>query len=140
MTVLSRPCGSHINHRVKCRERLASSILLSERADRVDFDARVRLEVKGAQIRSDDSLPVMRERDGALGLSDWRQARCATCDAARTLSIISKGCSGNRCSALGRIRGCHQSVNEHRFRSSEVRDATLDPGERFKIVSFRHAL
>ncbi len=40
------------------------------RADRVDFDPRVRLEFRGARISSDGGLLVMREMDDALGLSD----------------------------------------------------------------------
>lgn len=41
-----------------------------QRADRVDFDTRVRLEFRGAQLSSDGGLLVMREMDDALGLSD----------------------------------------------------------------------
>ena len=41
-----------------------------QRADRVDFDARVRLEFRGTQLSSDGGLLVMRELDDALGLSD----------------------------------------------------------------------
>jgi hypothetical protein len=40
-----------------------------DRGDRVEFDRRVRLESRGAQISSDGSLLVMRELDDALGLS-----------------------------------------------------------------------
>ena len=40
-----------------------------KRADRVDFDPRVRLEFKGTQLSSDGGLLVMRELDDALGLS-----------------------------------------------------------------------
>lgn len=40
-----------------------------DRGDRVDFDRRVRLEFRGAQISSDGGLLVMRELDDALGLS-----------------------------------------------------------------------
>ncbi len=46
----------------------------SQRADRVDFDRPVRLEFRGAQISSDGGLPVMRELDDALGLSDLASA------------------------------------------------------------------
>jgi hypothetical protein len=42
----------------------------SQRADWVDFDPRVRLEFRGAQLSSDGGLLVMRELDDALGLSD----------------------------------------------------------------------
>jgi hypothetical protein len=42
----------------------------SQQADRVDFDRRVRLEIRGAQLSSDAGLLVMRELDDALGLSD----------------------------------------------------------------------
>jgi hypothetical protein len=45
-----------------------------QRADRVDFDRRVRLEFRGAQISSDGGLLVMRELDDALGLSDLTSA------------------------------------------------------------------
>ncbi len=38
-----------------------------QRADRVDFDSRVRLEFRGAQLSSDGGLLVMRELDDALG-------------------------------------------------------------------------
>lgn len=42
----------------------------TQRADRVDFDHRVRVTFRGAQISSDGGLLLMRERDDALGLSD----------------------------------------------------------------------
>lgn len=42
----------------------------AQRADRVEFDRRVRMEFRGAQISSDGGLLVMRELDDALGLSD----------------------------------------------------------------------
>ena len=45
-----------------------------QRADRVDFDPRVRLEFRGAQISSDGGLLVMRELDDVLGLSDLASA------------------------------------------------------------------
>lgn len=38
-----------------------------QRADRVDFDPRVRLEFRGTQLSSDGGLLVMRELDDALG-------------------------------------------------------------------------
>ena len=44
----------------------------SDRADRVDFDPRVRLEFRGTQLSSDGGLLVMRELDDALGLSPSR--------------------------------------------------------------------
>ena len=69
----------------------------SQRADRVDFDRRVRVEFRGTQISSDGGLLVMRELDDGLGLSDLAQRRCATPDAARTQSTVSTDCSGNRC-------------------------------------------
>lgn len=52
-----------------------------QRADRVDFDPRVRLEFKGTQLSSDGGLLVVREVDDALGLSDLaatalRDTRC----------------------------------------------------------------
>ena len=41
-----------------------------QRAERVDFDRRVRLKFRGTQLGSDGGLLVMRELDDALGLSD----------------------------------------------------------------------
>jgi hypothetical protein len=49
-----------------------------QRADRVDFDPRVRLEFRDTQLSSDGGLLVMRELDDALGLSDL--AAAALCD------------------------------------------------------------
>ncbi len=40
-----------------------------QRADRVDFDPRVRLEFKGTQLSSDGGLLVMRKLDDTLGLT-----------------------------------------------------------------------
>ena len=45
-----------------------------QRADRVDFDPRVRLEFRGTQLSSDGGLLVMRELDDALGLSNLASA------------------------------------------------------------------
>ena len=45
-----------------------------QRADRVDFDPRVRLEFRGTQLSSDGGLLVMSELDDALGLSDLASA------------------------------------------------------------------
>jgi hypothetical protein len=39
----------------------------SKRADRVEFDRRVHVEFRGAQLSSDGGLLVMRELDDALG-------------------------------------------------------------------------
>jgi hypothetical protein len=46
----------------------------SQRADRVVFDPRVRLEFRGTQLSSDGGLLVMRELDDALGLSSLASA------------------------------------------------------------------
>ncbi len=51
---------------------------VSDRADWVDFDRRVRLEFRGTQLSSDGDLLVMRELDDALGLSAL--AATALCD------------------------------------------------------------
>ena len=45
-----------------------------QRADRVDFDPRVRVEFRGTQLSSDGGLLLMRELDDALGLSDLAAA------------------------------------------------------------------
>ena len=50
-----------------------------QRADRVDFDPRVRLEFRGTQISSDGGLLVMRELDDALGLSNRTPPARAAC-------------------------------------------------------------
>ncbi len=65
------------------------------RGDRVDFDRRVRLEFRGAQISSDGGLLVMRELDDVLGLSNLASEALRD---SRTRSIGLTDCSGNRCS------------------------------------------
>jgi len=45
-----------------------------QRADRVTFDPRVRLEFKGTQLSLDGGLLVMRELDDTLELSDLASA------------------------------------------------------------------
>jgi len=57
-----------------------------ERADRVDFDPRVRLEFRGTQLSSDGGLLVMRELDEALGLSGL--ASPALCDSRRGKNTV----------------------------------------------------
>ena len=69
-----------------------------DRGDRVDFDRRVRLEFRGAQISSDGGLLVMRELDDALGLSGLASEALRDTAPARTPSIGSTGCSGSQCS------------------------------------------
>ena len=59
-----------------------------QRADRVDFVPRVRLEFRGAQISSEGSLLVMRGMDDALGLSDLASA--ALCDNRRGKNTINR--------------------------------------------------
>ena len=58
----------------------------SERGDRVDFDCRVRLEFRGTQPSSGGGLLVMRELDGALGLSDLASA--VLCDNRRGKNTV----------------------------------------------------
>ena len=50
----------------------------SGRAERVDFDPRVRLEFRGTQLSSDGGFLLMRELDDALGLSDLAAAAWLT--------------------------------------------------------------
>jgi len=57
-----------------------------DRGDRVDFDPRVRLEFRGAQINSDGGLLMMQELDDALGLSDLASA--ALCDTRRGKNTV----------------------------------------------------
>jgi hypothetical protein len=68
------------------------------RGDRVDFDRRVRLEFRGAQISSDGGLLVMRELDDVLGLSNLASEALRDSRTGRTRSIGLTDCSGNRCS------------------------------------------
>ena len=65
-----------------------------QRADRVDFDPRVRLEFRGTQLSSDGGLLVMRELDDALGLSDLASAANlppagSTCSATNSNALAS---------------------------------------------------
>jgi hypothetical protein len=81
----------------------------SQRAYRVDFDRRVRLEFRGAQISSDGGLLVMREMDDALGLSDLASA--ALCDNRRGKNTIHRLDGLFRQSVFGRLAG-YEDVND----------------------------
>ena len=80
-----------------------------QRADRVDFDPRVRLEFRGAQISSDGGLLVMREMDDALRLSDLASA--ALCDNRRGKNTIHRLDGLFRQSVFGRLAG-YEDVND----------------------------
>jgi hypothetical protein len=81
----------------------------SQRADRVDFDRRVRLEFRGAQISSDGGLLVMRELDDALGLSDLASA--ALRDTRRGKNTVHRLDGLFRQSVFGRLAG-YEDVND----------------------------
>jgi len=74
-----------------------------DRGDRVDFDHRVRLEFRGAQISSDGGLLVMRELDDALGLSDL--ATAALRDNRRGKNTVHRLDGLFRQSVFGRLSG-----------------------------------
>ena len=80
-----------------------------QRADRVDFDPRVRLEFRGTQLSSDGGLLVMRELDDALGLSDLASA--ALCDNRRGKNTIHRLDGLFRQSVFGRLAG-YEDVND----------------------------
>ena len=80
-----------------------------QRADRVDFDHRVRLEFRGAQLSSDGGLLVMRELDDALGLSNLASA--ALCDNRRGKNTIHRLDGLFRQSVYGRLAG-YGDVND----------------------------
>jgi hypothetical protein len=81
----------------------------SDRADRVDFDRRVRLEFRGTQLSSDGGLLVMRELDDALGLSDL--ALGALCDSRRGKNTVHRLEGLFRQSVYGRLAG-YEDVND----------------------------
>ena len=81
----------------------------SERADRVDFDPRVRLEFCGTQLSSDGGLLVMRELDDALGLS--RLASAALFDTRMGKNTVHRLDGLFRQSVFGRLAGCEE-VND----------------------------
>jgi hypothetical protein len=74
-----------------------------QRADRVEFDPRVRLEFCGTQLSSDGGLPVMRELDDALGLSNL--ASVALCDNRRGKNTVHRLDGLFRQSVFGRLPG-----------------------------------
>ena len=80
-----------------------------QRADRVDFDRRVRLEFRGAQISSDGGLLVMRELDDALGLSDL--ASVTLRDTRRGKNTVHRLDGLFRQSVFGRLAG-YEDVND----------------------------
>ena len=79
-----------------------------QRADRVDFDPRVRLEFKGTQLSSDGGLLVMRELDDALGLSQLASGALRDSRTGKTLSTGSTGCCGSR--SMGGWRAMRMST------------------------------
>ena len=80
-----------------------------QRADRVDFDPRVRLEFRGTQLSSDGGLLVMRELDDTLGLSDLVAA--ALHDNRRGKNTVHRLDGLFRQSVLGRLAG-YEDVND----------------------------
>jgi hypothetical protein len=81
----------------------------SKRADRVEFDRRVHVEFRGAQLSSDDGLLVMRELDDALGLSDL--AAKALRDNRRGKNTVHRLDGLFRQSVFGRLAG-YEDVND----------------------------
>ncbi len=81
----------------------------SQRADRVSFDPRVRLEFRGTQISSDGGLLLMRELDDALRLSDLASA--ALRDTRRGKNTVHRLDGLFRQSVFGRLAG-HEDVND----------------------------
>ena len=81
----------------------------SDRADRVDFDPRVRLEFRGTQLSSDGGLLVMRELDDALGLSGL--ASSALRDSRRGKNTVHQLGGLFRQSVYGRLAG-YEDVND----------------------------
>ena len=81
-----------------------------QRADRVEFDPRVRLEFRGTQLSSDGGLLVMRELDDALGLSDLASA--ALCDTRRGKNTVHPYFAGTP--------NCHPHTSTHHSRSPLV--------------------
>ena len=78
------------------------------RADRVDFDPRVRLEFRGTQFISDGGLLVVRELDEALGL--WSLASAALHDNRRGKNTVHRLDGLFRRSVYGRLVG-YEDVN-----------------------------
>ena len=80
-----------------------------QRADRMDFGPRVRLEFRGTQLSSDGGLLEMRELDDALGLSGLASA--ALCDTRRVKNTVHRIDGLLRQSVFGRLAG-YEDVND----------------------------
>jgi hypothetical protein len=80
-----------------------------QRADRVEFDPRVRLEFRGTQLSSDGGLLVMRELDDALGLSGLASA--ALRETRRGKNTVHRLDGLFRQSVYGRLAG-YEDVND----------------------------
>jgi hypothetical protein len=80
-----------------------------QRADRVDFDPRVRVEFRGTQLSSDGGLLLMRELDDALGLSDL--AAAALRDTRHGKNTVHRLDGLFRQSVFGRLAG-YEDVND----------------------------
>jgi hypothetical protein len=63
-------------------------------ANRVDFDARLRLEPRGTQITPDGAALIVREQEAPLGRQIQLQRRCAPPPGVRTTSTSATGYIG----------------------------------------------
>ena len=81
----------------------------SQRADRGNFDRRVRVAFRGTQVISDGWLLVMRDLDDALGLSDL--AATALCDIRRGKNTVHRLDGLFRQSVFGRL-AVYEDVND----------------------------
>ncbi len=87
---------------------------------RLDFDARLRLEFRGAKVTTDAGLLAIRELDGVLGLMEMAGVMI---EDARTGRNISHELTGLlRQSVYARLAG-YEDVNDHErlFRDSAMR-------------------
>lgn len=76
---------------------------------RLDFDRRVRLEVRGSQLSSDGGLLIVRELDDALGLSDL--ASRALVDTRTGTNRVHRMTGLFRQAVYGRLAG-YEDVND----------------------------
>ena len=106
-----------------------------QRADRMDFDPRVRLEFRGTQLSSDGGLLVMRELDDTLGLSDLASA--ALRDTRSGKNTVHRLDGLFRQSVFGRLAG-YEDVNDANRLACDPSCARLSAAERSMHKRPRH--
>jgi hypothetical protein len=97
-----------------------------DRALRVDFDRRLKLEFHGSRITSDAGLLACRELDDALGLTDLAGAALSECRQGKNTRHLLTGLF--RQLVFGRLAGCEDVNDAERLAHDPAMRAVVDRG------------